>query len=192
MPKYAYTAVGADGKKDSSTIEAASVLAAGHLLKQQGLMPLDLHEEKTKVLAGLSSIFSRVSLKEKIVFIENLQIMMKSGIAAPRALKILAKQTKNKKFKVVLDTIATDVESGKSLHEALDKYPNVFSHIFVSMVKVGEISGNLEKSLEYLGIQLEREADLKSKTKGAMIYPGVIVSAMIIIGTVMAILFCRN
>ncbi|MCC7356716.1 MAG: type II secretion system F family protein, partial [Candidatus Doudnabacteria bacterium] len=77
--------------------------------------------------------------------------------------------------------------SGKSLHEVMERYPKIFSRIFISMVKVGELSGNLEKALDYLGVQLEREADLKSKTKGAMIYPGVIVSAMIIIGLLMSI-----
>jgi type IV pilus assembly protein PilC len=69
----------------------------------------------------------------------------------------------------------------------MEQYPKVFSHIFVSMVKVGEMSGNLEKSLDYLGIQLEREADLKSKTKGAMMYPAVIVCAMVIIGVLLGI-----
>jgi type IV pilus assembly protein PilC len=83
--------------------------------------------------------------------------------------------------------MASGVESGKSLNEALEQYPKIFSHIFVSMVKVGELSGDLEKSLDYLAIQLEREADLKSKTKGAMIYPMVIISAMVLIGIVMAI-----
>ena len=113
--------------------------------------------------------------------------MLKAGIPAPRALRILAKQIRNKKFRAVLSDMASGVESGKSLNEALAQYPRIFSHIFVSMVKVGELSGDLEKSLDYLAIQLEREADLKSKTKGAMIYPMVIISAMVLIGIVMAI-----
>ncbi len=187
MPKFTYTALGKDGKAETATIEAANLIAAGHLLKAEGLMPLKITEEHTKRTASLISSFHRVPLREKIVFIEDLQIMMKSGIAGPRALKIIAKQNKNPKFKKILEEIATAVESGKSLHEAMEPYPKIFSHIFISMVKVGEVSGNLEKSLEYLAIQLEREADLKSKTKGAMIYPGVIVSAMIIIGLLMAI-----
>lgn len=187
MPKFIYTALGKDGKSETATIEAVNLIAAGHLLKAEGLMPLKVTEEHAKRTAGLISALQRVPLREKIVFIEDLQIMIKSGIAAPRALKIIAKQTKNLKFKKILSQISNDVESGKSLHESMEPYPNVFSHIFVSMVKVGEVSGNLEKALEYLAIQLEREADLKSKTKGAMIYPAVIVSAMVIIGLLMAI-----
>jgi type IV pilus assembly protein PilC len=187
MPKFTYTAIGKDGKNETATVEAANLIAAGHLLKSEGLMPLHISEEKTRKMSFSLGSLRGVPLKEKIVFIEDLQIMMKSGIAAPRALKIIAHQTKNQKFKKILEEIANGVESGKSLHETMEPYPKVFSHIFVSMVKVGEVSGNLEKALEYLAVQLERESDLKSKTKGAMIYPAVIVSAMIIIGLLMAI-----
>jgi len=187
MPTYNYVAISKDRKTETATIDAIDMMAAGHMLKEQGLMPLELHEKRERSLGQIFSGLSGVSLKQKIVFIEDLHIMLKSGITAPRALKIIAKQTKQKKFQTVLYQLSSEVEAGKSLHESMAAYPKIFSHIFVSMVKVGELSGNLEKSLEYLSIQLEREADLRSKTKGAMIYPAVIVSAMVIIGIVMAI-----
>ncbi len=187
MANFTYTALAKDGRRETSTIEAVDSLAAGHLLKEQGLMPVEINEVGKKVGLSFFSGFGSVKLREKIVFIEDLGIMIKSGIAAPRALKIIAKQTKNKKFKDCVSDNAHQVESGKTLHEALELYPKIFSHIFVSMIKVGELSGNLEKSLEYLGVQLEREADLKSKTKGAMIYPAVIVGAMVIMGFLMGV-----
>ncbi len=148
---------------------------------------MELKEDQGSSWLSFLQIFSSVALKEKIVFIEDFALMLHSGIAAPRALGILAHQTHNKKFRKILTELSAAVESGKSLHESMAEYPAVFSNIFVSMIKVGELSGNLDKSLEYLSIQLEREADLKSKTKGAMIYPGVIVSAMVIIGLLMSI-----
>lgn len=187
MPKFTYTALNKQGKKESSSIDAGSVFEAGHLLKQQGLMPLDLRE------AGGSSFFagiremSSISLAQKIVFIQNLGIMLKAGISAARALKIISQQTKNPKFKKVAEALASGVEAGKSLHEAMAEFPQVFSYIFISMIKVGEVSGSLDKSLEYLSLQLQREADLKSKVRGAMIYPLVIVGAMVLIGILMAI-----
>lgn len=187
MATFTYTAVNKQGTHEDGTIEAVNTLAAGHLLKEQGLMPLELKEKHQNRLWQIYQSMTKVPLKEKIVFIENLNLMLRSGIAAPRGLRILARQTKNKKFQNIMVEIAAGVESGKSLHEALALYPDVFSNIFVSMVKIGELSGNLEKSLEYLGVQLEREADLKSKTKGAMIYPSVIISVMLIIGLLMAI-----
>ena len=113
--------------------------------------------------------------------------MLKAGISISRSLQIVVKQTHNEKFKNILTDIYNQVQQGKGLSEALEKYPNVFPGIFISMIKVGELSGNLDKSLEYLSIQLHREADLKSKTMGAMIYPSVIVGAMLIIGVLMAI-----
>jgi type II secretory pathway component PulF len=187
MANFTYSALAKDGHRESGTVEAVDSLAAGHLLKEQGLMPVEISEEKAKAGFSLFSGFGSIKLREKIVFIEDLGIMIKSGIPAPRALKIIAKQTKNKKFKACVADVAHQVESGKTLHEALEQYPKIFSHIFVSMIKVGELSGNLEKSLEYLSVQLEREADLKSKTKGAMIYPSVILFAMIVIGFLMAV-----
>jgi type II secretory pathway component PulF len=149
MANFTYSALAKDGHRESGTVEAVDSLAAGHLLKEQGLMPVEISEEKAKAGFSLFSGFGSIKLREKIVFIEDLGIMIKSGIPAPRALKIIAKQTKNPKFKKILDQIANDVESGKSLHESMEPYLNIFSHIFVSMVKVGEVSGNLEKALEF-------------------------------------------
>ena len=188
MPEFSYIAIGRDGHKEANTITAVNSIAAGHLLKDLGLLPTHIEQKSSnKINLSLLDNLSTISLKEKIVFIENLAIMLKAGIAVVRALKILAKQTKNPRFHRIIEDIYSQVEQGKGLGEALDKYPNVFSNIFISMIKVGELSGNLDKSLEYLSVQLEREADLKSKVRGAMIYPSVIMGAMIIIGVLMSI-----
>jgi type IV pilus assembly protein PilC len=187
MATFTYIAVNKDGSRESATIEANSLLMAGHLLKEQGLVPLELEERHDNRLLTWLKNATSVPLKEKIVFIENLHLMIKAGIPVPRGLRIITKQSRNRKFKAVLDQMANSVEAGKSLNEALADYPKIFSHIFVSMVKVGEMGGDLEQSLEYLSTQLEREHDLKTKTKGAMMYPAVIVSAMIIIGILLAI-----
>lgn len=187
MSTFTYTAVKKNGTRETGTIDAVNLVAAGHMLKEQGLTPLELTEKTTRDIMAFLQQFRSISLKEKIAFIQNLDLLLKAGVAAPRAMRIISEQTGNKRFKNIVNGMAGDVESGKSLHEAMGPYPKIFSHIFVSMIEVGEISGNLEKSLEYLRIQLQRESDLKAKTKGAMIYPAVIVSAMIIIGIVMAI-----
>lgn len=187
MSNFSYTAAGKDGKQETGVIEAANFLAAGHMLKDKGLVPMEIHEQSTFNWAEYFQGFGSVPLKAKIAFILNLNLLLKSGVAAPRALRIIAKQTGNRKFRAIVDSLANDVETGKSLHEAMGEYPKVFSHIFLSMIEVGELSGNLEQSLEYLRIQLQREADLKSKTKGAMIYPAVIMTAMVIIGILLAI-----
>ncbi len=185
--EFSYTAITKSGQKESATIAAPNIAAAGHMLKEQGLLPTHIEEQQKKTVVSFLSNISTISLDEKINFIENLSVMLKAGISISRAMQILVKQTKNVKFKNIISDVYNQVQQGKGLAEALEKYPNVFSNIFFSMVKVGEMSGNLDKSLEYLSIQLHREADLKSKTKGAMIYPSVIMGAMVIIGVLMSI-----
>jgi type IV pilus assembly protein PilC len=184
---FTYVALTKDGHRQSSTIQAPTAEAAGHLLKEQGLLPVEVHEKQAGSGLQFLSNLASISLTEKISFITNLSVMLKAGISVTKSLQILVNQTQNRRFKAMLAEIAAQVESGKSLGESLEKHSDVFSNIFVSMIKVGELSGNLEKSLEYLGTQLQREADLRSKTKGAMIYPAVIVAAMVIIGVLMSI-----
>jgi type IV pilus assembly protein PilC len=185
--EFTYTAITKDGYRETATIQAANAAAAGHMLKEQGLLPMELAPARSRASLSFLKGFGRVSLAEKINFIENLSVMLKAGISISRALQIQVKQAKSAKMKKILTDIYSQVEAGKGLSEALGKYPKIFSNIFLSMIKVGEMSGNLDKSLEYLSIQLHRDADLRSKVKGAMIYPSVIVIAMVIIGILMSI-----
>jgi len=111
--------------------------------------------------------------------------MVASGLTVSRAINNLALQTENKVFKKVLLDIFEEVQGGKSLSDSMAKYPNVFGELFVNMVRVGETAGNLDEVLKIVAVQLEKEHDLKSKVKGAMIYPGVILTVMIVIGYIM-------
>lgn len=187
MLDFNYSAITKEGRRETGTIAAPNAAAAGHMLKERGLLPTSMDESIGGSIMDKFKGLGLVSLAEKIAFIENLGVMLKAGISVSRALQIQVKQTKNTKFKAVLTDVAQQVESGKSLGEAMGKYPDVFSDIVISMIKVGEISGNLENSLKNLTIQLQRDADLRSKVKGAMIYPSVIIFAMIIIGVLMSI-----
>jgi type IV pilus assembly protein PilC len=186
--EFTYTAITKDGSKETSMIFAPNIATAGHLLKEQGLLPIELLEKNQKSAASnFLDSFSSIKFEEKINFIDNLGVMLKAGIPISRSLQILVKQTNNAKFKSIINDVHVMVEQGKGLSEAMTKYAQVFPNIMISMVKVGEISGGLDKSLEYLNVQLHREADLKSKVKGAMIYPSVIIAAMVIIGILLSI-----
>jgi type IV pilus assembly protein PilC len=190
--EFSYTAITKDGRKETSTIEAANLATAGHMLKEQGLLPTQIQEQGKKTSLSFLKTFSFISLSEKINFVQNLGVMLKAGISISRCLQIMVKQTRNKKFKDILSDVYNQVQQGKSLAEALGKYPSVFPNIVTSMIKIGELSGNLDRSLEYLSIQLEREADLKSKVRGAMMYPSVIMGAMVIIGVLLSIFVLPN
>ena len=187
MAKFHYTAVDKSGKRTEGNIVSSSALSAGHDLKAQGLTPLSLVEDGGKKFSFSLSSLRSVPLIEKLTFVENLELMLKSGIPVSRSMRILSKQTRNKRFSAVLDNLEQSVQNGSQLYEAMKSHPEVFSPIFINMIKVGELAGNLETSLQQLGIQLEREADLRSRVRGAMMYPSVIVAAMIIITVVMSI-----
>ncbi len=187
MGKFNYTAVDKSGKRIKGSIASSSALLAGHDLKAQGLTPISMAEESEKKFSFSISFIRSVPLIEKLTFVENLELMLKSGIPVSRSMGILAKQTRNKHFAGVLENLEQQVQNGSQLYEAMKNHPEVFSAIFINMIKVGELAGNLETSLQQLGVQLEREADLRSRVRGAMMYPSVIVAAMIIITVVMSI-----
>ncbi|MFH1662148.1 MAG: type II secretion system F family protein [Candidatus Falkowbacteria bacterium] len=131
--------------------------------------------------------FSKVPLKEKLFFIQHLGIMMKAGIPLSKGLNTLSIQTKNKYFTKVLSDVSKNVEKGVTLTESLKMYKNVFGELFINMIEAGEVSGKLEEVMKRLYIQMKKQHELKSKVRSALIYPSIIVLAMMGIGTFMVI-----
>jgi len=192
MPIYHYTAKSLKGEPISGTLEAKDRSELARALRQEGyvLIKADLEGEeikRKKFKISLPSLI-RVSLTEKMMFTKNLQVMIAAGISLPRALGILALQTRSKKFKKALLNIAEEITRGKSFSDSLERHPDIFSELFTSMIKVGEEAGTLEEVLKTLTQQMEREYELKSKIKGAMIYPAVIICAMLGIGFLMLVI----
>ncbi len=188
MPRYYYTAKNiATGETAGAENEAKDERELVAELRAGGLMVTSVREikEKAKVQVQFLDRFVSVPLKEKMVFTRNLAVMVSSGLTVSKAIMNLSVQTQNKAFQKILREVYDEVQSGKTLSEGLAKYPKVFNELFTSMVYVGEISGNLEEVLDILALQLEKENDLLSKVKGAMIYPAVIVVAMLGIGILM-------
>lgn len=188
MPKFLYTAksiAGAETKggeivaKDEK--EAAQDLRSGGYI----VTSLEAVRENEGISIHFFDRFKTVPLKEKMVFTRNLAVMVSSGLTVSRAVYNLSLQTNHKRFRTILQDVYQEVQEGKQLSEGMAKYPAVFSELFVSMVYVGEVSGNLEQVLDILALQLEKEHDLLSKVRGAMTYPAVIVVAMLGIGVLM-------
>ncbi len=191
MPNYSYIAKTKKGEAKTGILEAKDERELAAILRQEGciLIKADLEKKpskKKKILAFLS--FRGVSLVEKIMLTRNLRIMIMTGVSLPRTLDILTIQSKSKRLKKALSEIKEEVIKGESFSNSLGKHHNIFSEVFVNMVKVGEESGTLEKVLEVLTNQMEREHEIKDKIKGAMIYPAVIIVAMIGIGILMLIM----
>jgi len=189
MPKYFYLASSLKGEEKKGVLEAKDIHHLSQILKRKGyiLIKAEIFKKRKKIEFSLP-FFNRVSSTEKLIFIRNLKVMISAGLPLPKALEVLAKQAKSKKFKKVLSKIREEVVKGKDFSQALKDYPQVFSELFQNMVKVGEESGTLDKVLGILAEQMERKHQLSSKIKGAMMYPMVVILAMIGIGTMMLIM----
>lgn len=188
MPKFAYTAKNYNGDTKGGEIVAKDERDLVLQLRADGFLltsvkQLAEKDEKSKV--NFFNRFKSVPLKEKMVFARNLSVMISSGLPVSRALQNLSIQTENKTFRVILNDVQAELQGGRTLSEALSKYPSVFNELFVNMVRVGETGGNLDEVLNIIAIQLEKEHDLLSKVRGAMIYPAVIIVVMIAIGILM-------
>jgi len=129
-----------------------------------------------------SMLFSSVSFVEKLLFTKHLSIMLKSGISLLDAVDTLEGQTRSHEFKKILQHIREDIKNGQQLTKALGKFPHVFDQFYVSLVDIGETSGTLEQNLEFLSEQLTKDFQLRKKIQGALMYPGLVLSATIIMG----------
>jgi len=191
LSTFAYTARSLSGKEKSGTMEAQSEVDLAHVLREQGYILTSFHKSEDIKVGFKSNFFSRminhISLVEKMVFTKNLAVMIKAGMSITKALNALSQQTRSKYFSRIIKEIESNIQSGQSLGGSLDKYPHVFSNLYVNMVKVGETAGNLEEVLNILAEQMRKDHELISKVRGAMIYPGVILTALILIGSLMMI-----
>lgn len=189
MPDYIYTAVSEQGEEKKGTLGAEDKSNLARLLKEQGLMLVSAQEAlQKKKRPGFSiPFFGRVSLQEKLMITRNLRVMIGAGLALPRALDVLASQTENKKLAGILTDVKQGLIEGESFSDVLARYPDVFSELFLSMIRVGEAGGQLEEVLKVLARQLERRHKLKSEITGALVYPAVIILAMIGIGAAMLV-----
>lgn len=127
----------------------------------------------------------KVKSKELVIFFRLLATMLNAGMSLVKSLKVLAAQTNNKKFERVLMRIVVNIENGQSLSGSLEEFPNIFSEAQIGMIHSGEATGKLNQILLQLAEQFEKSAALKSKIKGAMMYPAVIMSFVLIAGLVM-------
>ncbi len=187
---FKYTAKNASGQVLSGMREAKDKFALAHELRKEGLSILSATAEKK----GWSSYWTQINesvisvpLKHKITFANNLSSMLTAGLSLSRALKILERQTSNKKLKKVSQEITHEVDSGGSLSGALEKESKIFSPVFSAMVKAGEQSGNLPGALKMVAEQMNKTYVIQRKVKGALLYPAVIIGIMILISILMLI-----
>lgn len=176
--RFSYTATTKDGKTIQGTAEAASKDALVALLAKQDAKPVVIKLDSDK--AGKTKRGRKVKSKDLVMFTRQLSTMISAGVPLTRSLATLQTQTDNKYFRQVLGGIMKEVESGQPLGDTLAKYPNVFSDVYVNMVKAGEAGGILDEILKRLAAQVEQDSSMRKKIKSAMMYPTVIFGITII------------
>ncbi len=169
----------ATGQKVKANIQAESEQAAAKLLVNQGLSPLDIRLKGGGAGGFFDSIKNRISTKDKVVFSRQLSTLINAGLPLTQSLRTVSDQTQNKAFKVIINQIIGDVEGGKSFADSLTNHPDIFNTVFTSLVAAGEISGTLDAALERIADQQEKDADLVSKIRGALIYPAIVLFVIV-------------
>jgi type IV pilus assembly protein PilC len=184
---FSYKAKSKTGEILEGVLDLADRFAIARELRSRGMLPVSIDEKKQgfDVMSLFGNIFSKVKISELIIFTKNLSGMIHAGLSLYRALSVLQKQTKNPLLNKILVSLGNDINAGGTFSSGLARFPNVFSPLFISMVRAGEESGNLSNALLDIGTNLEKSHSLNKKIKGALVYPGVILSAMVIIGVLM-------
>ncbi len=178
MLTFTYTARDpSSGQKIKAEVKAENQQAAARLIQKEGLAPLDISVKNAEG-KGIKKIFNRVATKDKVIFSRQLSTLINAGLPLVQSLRSVAAQTKSKPLQIVIAGIISDVEAGKSMSDSIGKYPNVFNQVFVSLIAAGETSGTLDSALERLANQQEKDAEIVSKVRGAMIYPVIVLLVM--------------
>lgn len=179
-----------DGNEEKRVVEAASRFAVYEQVEKDGGMVVSLSEGGGGFTAPKwmdIKLTSGIKMEEKITFTKNLSAMLTAGLTLSRALSVIERQSTNKNLKKITSELEEAVKKGDAFNEALAKHPAVFSKLFIAMTRAGEESGTLAESLKVVAKQMDRSFTLSRKVRGAMIYPAVILFAIIVIGILMMV-----
>ncbi len=187
--KFQYKSQSKTGETIEGVIEAPDKFAAAKQIRDQGEIPLTVKEKGAGAALNISldGIFGGIKLHEKILLATNLSGMLTAGLSLYRAIEVLRKQAKKKEMIKVLDSLLKEIDAGGTLSSGMQKFPKVFSNLFVFMVKAGEESGGLPANLKEVAGHLEKAYELSKKIKGALTYPTIILSAIGLVGVLMMI-----
>lgn len=191
MPVFQYEALDAKGQEASGKIEALCDTEAASKIRHKGLYPTRVRPVKAAKKTVVHKFATqkerrcdgtgKVKLKRVTQFARQMSTLQDAGLTILRSLRILERQQKNGRFKRIIGYVADDIESGATLSEAMRKHPNCFSRLFVNMVAAGETGGVLDVILVRVAEFLEKSQRLKSRAKGAMVYPSVVLAAAFLI-----------
>lgn len=181
MPIFNYTAKDKLGKATKGTVEAANEKEAATLIRDRSLYITGLSAQKISQLALTLSHFHRVKFNDIVGFTRQLSTMVTAGLQVQEALSLLRIQSTNPAVVEMLTKISREIQGGANLATTLAKFPGQFSNTYIALIKAGESSGTLEKVLTRLADNLEKDQEFRGKVKGAMVYPAIILTTMVIV-----------
>lgn len=181
MPLYKFIAKDKEGKNVTGEVEVLDEPALIKTLQEEGLIPIKISARDKQGLGGikLPKIFGGVNTNEVVSFTREFSTMISAGLPITDALVILERQTKNPNFGRILSDVVSSVEGGMSLSASFAKHKDTFDVIYIKLIEAGETGGVLDKVLMKLADGMEKEKDFKGKTKGAFIYPAIVIVVMI-------------
>jgi type IV pilus assembly protein PilC len=187
MPVFIYVARNKRGRTVKGQLEAPDEKLALAQLKRRNLSVQKLRKKPKDLSESLPFLKPKVTRKDVVIFTRQFSTMISSGLPLLQGLSILAEQCENPTFKEILKDIAKSVEGGSSLSEGMQRHPNIFDELYTNLVAAGEMGGVLDKTLQRLAAHMEKAEKLKSKVKGAMVYPIVVISVAILVIAVIMI-----
>lgn len=183
MLTFVYTAHKAEsGEIVKAEVQAENERAAAKVLMAQNLFPISIDPKDKVNLLSKSGLGSRVGAKDRIIFTRQLSTLINAGLPLTQSLRTVSEQIQNKTLHEVVVNVVSSVESGLSLSQSFAQHPKIFSDIYVSLVQAGEASGSLDKALERIAMQQEKDAAIVGKIRSALIYP------IIVLGVIVAVL----
>jgi type IV pilus assembly protein PilC len=181
--KFKFKAKTKTGEVSTGYISAASRDLAAAILQKNELFPISLEEEVgNSVKKVVAQYFDKVTSKELVIFFRQLAILIEARVPIVVALTAIGEQTTSSFLKIILAEAMKDIEDGVPLSDAFAKHKEVFSDLVINIIKAGEASGNLKKSVEYVADNIEKNYNLTNKVKSAMLYPAIIMIVFFIIG----------
>ena len=187
MPVYKWVAETKKGKILKGELEAGDERIAQLQLKRRNLTIKKIKPKPKDLFENVAFFQPKITAKDVVIFTRQFSTMIDAGLPLVQGLTILAEQTENKTFQNVIKRVTKDVEGGSSLAEALKKHPKVFDGLYVNLVAAGEIGGILDTILQRLAAYIEKAEKLKTRIKGAMTYPIIVVAIAVLVIAVILI-----
>jgi len=182
--KFTFKAKNKQGELKEGSVEALNDEGAIEVLQQNGLFPIYIREEKggEDVIKAFLKYFDRVNDKELMIFFKQLSILIEAKVPIVVSLTSIKEETKNLYFRKILEDVISDIQDGLPLSDALKKHKTVFSILATNIIRAGEASGNLKKSVDYVAKNIEKNYLLYTKIRSAMLYPLIILVVFFVIG----------